>query len=466
MEQVIGRKKPASFYIKWIVNFVIPLIVALIPVTPDFTPTIKWFLVITLFAIILIATENVPLLAVTIGLPVCYIVFLKVPAAVAYQPWSLEMPWLILSGFILTISLQKCGLLKRIAYRCILLFGGRFRGILFGMALLGAICSLIIADVAAKAVLLGALALGICNALELKPGSRGASALAMSALAAALGPSYLFFTGSTGNLVPFGILASTGIAAPTWGEYLVHMFVPQLIYVLLTVLAIDLLFKPDQAIHSKDYFQKELASFGKVKPDERKILLVCLVLIVLVATSSIHGVSIGWLFVFAAIVLMLPGFRLFVPEDVKNVNFTFILFVVTCLSIGVVSVNLGVGAFISNALYPLISGSVFKMIGGVWAMGFVTNFALTPLAAYSAFTVPIVEMATASGINPVPVMYAFIHALEQVVFPYEYAPVLIIFGYGMASFGRFIKFNIIRAVLSLVCIFAVFIPYWYLIGLL
>lgn len=461
------KTRSASFYIKWVVNFLIPIVIALIPCNESFTSTIKWFLVISIFAIILIATENVPLLAVTMGLPVCYVVFLKVPAAVAYQPWSLEIPWLILGGFILTVALQKSGLLKRIAYRCILLFGGRFRGILYGMALVGTICSLIISDVAAKAILLGALALGICNALDLKMGGRAASAVAMSALASALGPSYLFYTGSTGNLVPFGVAAASGVATPGWGEYLVHMFVPQLIYVFLTILVIDLFFKPDQAIHSKDYFKQELASFGKMKKDEVKILAICFVLIVLIATSSLHGVSIGWLFVFAAIVLMLPGFRLFVPqEDIQKINFTFVLFVVTCLSIGVVSVNLGVGAFIANSLYSLLSGSLYTMLGGVWAMGFVTNFALTPLAAYSAFTAPIVEMATAAGINPVPVLYAFIHSLEQVVFPYEYAPVLVVFGYGMASFGRFAKYNIIRAVLSIVCIFVVFLPYWHLIGLL
>lgn len=147
----IQQKKSTSFYVKWIVNILIPVVIALIPTTDAFTAPIKWFLVISVFAIVLIATENVPLLAVTIGLPVCYVVFLKVPATVAYQPWSLEIPWLILGGFILTVALQKSGLLQRIAYRCILLFGGRFRGILYGMALVGTICSLIISDVAAKA---------------------------------------------------------------------------------------------------------------------------------------------------------------------------------------------------------------------------------------------------------------------------------------------------------------------------
>ena len=53
----IQQKKSTSFYVKWIVNFLIPIVIALIPTTDAFTAPIKWFLVISVFAIILIATQ-------------------------------------------------------------------------------------------------------------------------------------------------------------------------------------------------------------------------------------------------------------------------------------------------------------------------------------------------------------------------------------------------------------------------
>lgn len=463
MAQLKSRDKSL---IKWILNIIIPMLVLLIPTDGNFTWTIKAFLIVTIFAIVLIATDNLPMLVIALGLPVCYIIFLKVPSAVVMRPWTTEIPWLILGGFLITQALQRTGLLKRMAYRCILLFGGRFRGIIYGMMFVGVIASLIISDLSAKVILLGALALGICEALGVKKGGRTASAIGLAALAATLGPSYLFLTGSTGNLVPLGIAASVGVTLPTWTQYLTHMFIPQLIYVFLTVLLIDILFKPDEEIRSKEYFKSQLASFGKISRDEIKIITISLILIVLVATSSIHQISVGWLFVCAAVVMMLPGIKVIGQEDMKNVNFTYILFVAACLSIGMVSVELGVGKTISEVIYPLIAGSASRVMGGVWGMGFLINFALTPLAAYSAFTAPLVDMANTIGVNPLPVLYSFIQGLEQVAFPYEYAPVLILFSYGMVSFKNIVKYNIIRAIISLVCMFLLFIPYWKLIGLL
>ncbi len=453
--------------LKWAINVLIPLVIAFLPTSADgFTPTLRNFLVVTVFAIILIAAGNIPLFTVSILLPVAYVVLLGLDTAVAFRAWSMEIPWLILGGFIITIALQKTGLLKRLAYGCILLFGGKFRGILYGLMLLGAILSIVIADMAAKAILIGALTLGICNAMELKMGDRAASALGLAAIAATLSPSYLFLTGSSGNLVTFGVATTVGLTMPTFAEYLVHMFIPQAIYCVLVVLAIDLIFRPKMELQTKDYFKAELASLGKLNRGEVKIAIIAVLLVIGIATNSIHGIAIGWLFVVAASLLMIPGIDLVSGEDIKQVNFTYVFFVVACLGIGIASAEVGMGAFVSTTLYPLIAGSFTRMVAGVWALGFGVNFALTPLAAYSAFTGPIVEMATTAGFNPLPVIYAFMHGLEQVVFPYEYAPALIVFGYGMCSFGSFVKFNLIRAAISIACIFLVFVPYWTLIGLL
>ena len=118
------------------------------------------------------------------------------------------------------------------------------------------------------------------------------------------------------------------------------------------------------------------------------------------------------------------------------------------MSIGVVSSALGVGEFVATTVYPYIAGSTTRMFAGLWGMGFLANFALTPTAAYSMFTEPLINMATLAGINPIPVLYAFSHALEQVLFPYEYVAPLLIYGYGMISMKNFVKYNAMRAVLS------------------
>ena len=168
--------------IKWIVSFAIPIIIALAPVSETFTAPIKWFSVITVFFICLIATEVLPMFVVSVAIPVTYIVFLHVDPKIAFGPWAIEVPWLILGGFIMTMALEKTGLLKRMAYRIILLCGGRFNGILFGFMILGSLTSLIITDNSAKAIMFGALAVGIGRAFDLEFGGRTASALGMVAM--------------------------------------------------------------------------------------------------------------------------------------------------------------------------------------------------------------------------------------------------------------------------------------------
>ncbi len=451
--------------IKWAINIIIPLVFFLLPTSEAFTADIKTFFVITSLMITLIATENIPMFATLLLIPVSYSIFLAQPSSVVYASWTDSVAWISLGGALVTMALTKTGLLRRMAYQVILICGGRFLGILFGMVVVGSLISIIMANMLAKAILLSALGLGICQALDFKLGDREASAIGLATLAACLGPSYLFYTGSGGNVTTLGILEKIMPgASPNWTEYMVHMTLPQIIYIALTVLAVFIFFRPRKEIQSSAFLKETLAKMGKMTQKETITAVVGLILIVLVATSANHSIRIDQLFVIAAAALFALG--VLEAGDVMKVNFTGIFFVVTCLTIGTVSSKVGVGAYVANVVYPYISGSLTTTFVGTWIMGFVANFGLTPVAAYSMFTDPLTQIAVAEGINPLPLLYTFIHSLEQVLLPYEYAPVLVIFGTGMISMGSFVKYNSIRALIGLGSILAIFMPYWAMIGLL
>jgi di/tricarboxylate transporter len=462
MEKKLDKKS----IIKWAINVILPLIVLMIPTSEAFTPEIKTFLLITVLCVGFMATENIPLFATAILLPVLYTLFLKdVGNGVVYQAWTTDVPWLMVGGSVLTIALQKSGLLKRLAYKTILVFGAKFKGMIFGMMVVGIIISAIMSNLPAKAILLGAFAIGICNAMNFELGSRESSALGLAAIASCLGPSYLYYTGSGGTIVTMGIAEGLGVDVPTWGEYFVHMALPVLIYTVLTIVAVIILFKPKKDISSKDYILGELKRMGKMSTKETKLAIISVILVALIATASYHKINPTHLFLIVAGVLMFPGIRVIAPEDIKEINITALIFIATCMTIGFVSGSIGFGKFVADIVYPLIEGTTGRIIGGLWSLGFVANFALTPTACYSVFTEPVISMAQAAGLNPVPVIYAFVQGVEQVLLPYEYVPVLLIYGYGMISFGSFVKYNLIRAAISIACIFAIFIPWWIFIGI-
>ncbi|MCD2137595.1 SLC13 family permease [Salinicoccus halitifaciens] len=450
---------------KWAITLLLPMIIALIPVTDIFTSDIKWFLVITVMAVAIMATGVIPLIAISLALPILYFILLDIPTSLALSPWTGQIPWLVLGGFIVTIASQKTGLLNRLAYHSILLFGGNFKGIIFGLLIVGILLAAVIADPSAKAILLGTLTLGICTALNLELGSKSAAALGATVIAVTLGPSFLF-SHAIGNMVVFEVASDVGVSLPPAPEYFTHMLIPQLIYILLTVLVIFIVFKPDEKIESKQYFKEQLKQLGPMRINEKKLVAITILLIFAILTSGIHGIDVGWLFAIAAILMFLPGIALVKEEDLSKVNFTIIFFAVACLSIGLVSVELGVAGLAQSLASPWLRGGGLEVIPGIWMFGFLINFLLTPLAGWTAFTAPLVELARDLNINPLPVLYSYIQGLEQVLFPYEYATLLIIFGFGMMSMGQFIKYNLVRAVISGVAIAVLFIPYWYLIGLL
>lgn len=471
-----GKNTSKMDAIKWAINLLIPLAIALIPTSADgFTEAIKWFLVITSFFIILMATGTVPMFAVAIALPAAYIVFLadyEITSAIVMGSWKEPSAWTIIGGTILSMALQKTGLMNRIANTCILVCGGTLRGVLYGLMLLGILLSLVMPDVVAKAVLLGALGLGICSALDFEKESKPAAAIGMACLAATVGPSALFPL-TNGVITVLTIGSSMGLDYPSFTTYLGHVFLPQLVYCFLTVFVIARFFVPkdvqittSNGKSAKEYFRAELDACGVLSTDEKKVAGLTVLLLVGLFTTSYHGVDIQWLFVFASAIFMCPGMAIIDMEDVKKINFAMLCLVTACLSIGLVSTSVGFGTFISNTLTPYLSGSPVEFMGIVWLVAFIINFALTPGAATAALAEPVAAMATAIGISHLPAVYALVQGLDQVVLPYEYPVVLVLFGYGMCSFNDLMKYNVVRAILSFACLLCISVPYWSLIGLL
>jgi len=69
------------------------------------------------------------------------------------------------------------------------------------------------------------------------------------------------------------------------------------------------------------------------------------------------------------------------------------------------------------------------------------------------------------GLSPIPFAYAVSASTEAIIFPYEYVPYLIVFGFGMMSMKDFIKINILRSVVFFGGYLLLLVPYWLLIGL-
>lgn len=456
----LGRDRNAL--IKLAITVILPLFIFLVPTNDVFTADFRLFLVITLIAIISFATDSLPQTGVAVALPVAYVVLGIAPGDVVFSAWLNYVPWMMIGALILSLVLEKTKLMKRIAYHCILLTGASYKGIIMGLILAGVIMNLFIMD--NSIIPMAALAYGVCRAMDLKPGQASAGIM-LAAAFSSLTPMNWLYSSNLAILIGLGQSAG-GPASIGWFEVIQHQL-PMVLYTLgLGVLCL-VLFRPEEAINGKDYFRGELAKMGKMSTDEKKALVILLILFALLVTSSLTGLEPGWLFAIVPCLCFLPGVDLMNDQDVYKINWGFIFFIAGCLSIGNVAGSLGVGAAVSDYALPVLEGkSYYVFFLFCWLLFFLCNFLLTPLAMMAAFTQPLTEIAINLGIDPTTVYFIITSGLDQIVFPYEYALYLLVFAFGMIKMKHFVKAMLFKIVLNFVIVFALLVPYWNMMDLI
>ena len=459
---IISKKPSVKNIIAWVLTIGLPILIMLIPANDVLTTQFKGFLALTLAAILFFVFEQVNTTAIALALPIAYTLILKVPAEQVLYPWTMSIPWMLVGGFLLANILQRIGLLDRIAYKCILLTGASYNGIIWGLALAGLILFIMMPD--NTMIPLAALAFGICKALNL-PKGREAAGITLAAAIAALIPVQFLFNPSVFFLVGIG-QAATGPLTITWLDYIKYNWVLLLEYFAL-FFAITKLFKPKMPINGKDFFQEAYDKLGRISGDEKRALVVVALLLAFLLTANLHKIDVMWGFAFIPLLMYLPGLKVATADDLKDINWGMVVFTVGCLTIGTTGGALGLGQIASSLVLPLIEGkSITFFLGLLYVAYFLLNFLLTPNAMISAFTLPLAEIAMQIGLNPMALYIFSLCAFDQVILPYEYVLYLIFFSFGMIYTKDFAKFMGVKMVINIIFVFALLIPWWKFTGFL
>ncbi len=446
----------------WLITILLPAAILFIPESVTFTYQVKLFLSLTCCAILMFAFELLDNFVPAVLLPVGYTLCHVVPSTVAFAPWTSSIPWMMIGSLIFINCVERIGLLKRAAYFVVLKTGGSYNGVIYGFMVAGIIINLVLPG--ALTIPLIALAYGICIALDLGRSKTSAGIMIGAAMAAML-PAYLSYN-------PIGIGIVMGLATESFGITLSWMqnFLHNLIFIpycFLMAFVVTKLFKPDVSFQGKDYFEQEYHALGKIDFMEKKAAVLTILLAIFLVTDSLHHLDKNWGWLFAAVAIFLPGVNIGLKEDIEKINLSLVVFVASCLTIGTVSGAIGIGQIISAAVLPFMqqSGSV-ALIAIVWLIAVSFNFLLTPLAEMAALTVPILQITQDMGVNPYPVIYAFLQGLDQVIFPYEYFNYLFLFSFGLIYSKDFMKFFAAKMGINLLYVMAIAVPYWFIIGLL
>lgn len=461
----IALAKNQSNWIKWALALILPLIVWLIPTSEIFSAELRMFFVITLFAIILMALELVPVVISSVLLGTLYLVSGIVPASTAFASWTNTTVWMVFGGLIFSTMLEQCGLLKRIAYFIIEKCGGTFNGAVFGVFLVGIVLNII--TFCNGWIVSCVLVYGVCKAMNLEKSKQAALVCFAGAIGSNGSVIYLYHPG-------FVNLQQGALQQFLSPDYTMSFFTP-FKYIgwavpccLLTIFIFMKVYKTGNmnAQFNKQVFRDKLKELGAISSKEKVAIVFIVVLLVYLISCQFTKWPAAYGFMIIPYLMFLPGIDLGNAETIKKTNLGNIFFISACLGIGTVGAAVGFGDFLTEVSLPILAGKsklvicLFFMVIGVAA-----NLVMTPFAMLGCLAIPFAQVATSLGINPIAACMILQYTIDMVFFPYEASGNLIMYSYGVWPMKEFFVQNAVKTAINAVVFLAIMYPLWSLFGM-
>lgn len=164
--------------------------------------------------------------------------------------------------------------------------------------------------------------------------------------------------------------------------------------------------------------------------------------------------------------LFLPGVDVGNINSIKKINFGIFFFIAGCLCIGTVGGAIGFGKLISGVTTPILANTApLVTFLVILFCGMICNLFMTPYAMMAGLSLPFAQIAVDLGMNPMASVMALVISTDMVFMPYEVAPYLLMFGFGMISMKQFVGLNTVKTLLTFVFFALVMYPLWTLLGL-
>jgi di/tricarboxylate transporter len=420
------------------------------------------FMAFTVWALSVWSVEVIDQVAVGIVLPIFYIVFCGVQQRVVFGPWLGDVPIIVIGGFTLGKIFHDTGLGKRIGLVCVRAMGGSFAGTLFGICIAGAIIAPLVPSIMGKAAIICALGVSLCDALEFKAKSREATAVMLACLLTVASTKLCYLTGGADLVLGMALVDKVLGIKTTWLEYAVYNFPPGMLYTFMSVGLVVLLLpsKTDKTTMKANLLAK-CREIGQTSPEQKRAAYLMLATLLLLATDKLHGISAGIVLIVITFVTFLPGVKLMDGQRFSKINFAPLFFIMGCMAIGSAGGALKVTDWIASITLPYLQNLSDNMAGlAAYVLGAAANFLLTPLAATTTMTSPLVELGKQMHVDSRALYFAFQYGLDNYIFPYEYAVLLYFFSSGYILFKDMFKVLAVRMVLVSGFIAIVAMPYW------
>ena len=461
MSSKLEKKK----LIGWIISIIVPILVGFAPVTEVFTPSLKLFFMITLFVILIIAFELLPLLVSAVLMPSLYLMSGLVPVETAFGSWTNTTVWIVVGGFIFSNILDECGLLRRIAYFVVRKCGGTYKGAVFGCFFIGLILNII--TFCNGWLVASALVYGVCKAMDLKP-SKESALLCFAGTIGATGSTIFLYYPAYYSMIETAIRNFIPDYTMTMFDSFIYNGFCLILFIILIFIFMKIYrIKESNLSFGKDLFDKKYKELGEMTTKEKKAIVLIILLLIYLFSTRFTGLPAAYGFMVIPFIMFLPGIELGTQKSIERLNFSTVFFVATCLGIGIVGAEVGVEEFLTSIAVPMLEGkSILTACIAFMIFGMIMNFFMTPMAMLGGLALPFAQIAMSLEMSPIATCMILLLTCEMVFLPYQSAGNLIMYSYGMMSMKDFFIQQAVKSLVMFVGFIAVLYPLWNLFGLM
>lgn len=395
-------------------------------------------------------------------------VFKVAPTTLIFSTWTTSMMYLIIGAYLIATAVKESGLGERIAYWYISRYVRNFKSIIVSIFVLTFILALLIPHPWPRAFLIMSVMAVVIKSADIP--REDAVKIGFTVFVASIPVSMIFLTGDA-SINPLAA-ASCAPESIGWMKWLVVMGLPMAVTSIITMFMIILLFKPTREVEvNQTEIAKKRAELGPVTAKEKRTAFWVVLAIILWMTDSIHGVDIGWVTLFIAVMMAMPKIGgVLTPNSWSGVPVQTLLFLTAAVAIGRVGGETGMNAWIAKTLLPnFVPHNMFVLAAFITVISIVIHMCFGSVIAVMGIVIPAMLAFTQQmGISTIiPVMIAYTAINAHFILPFHNLAILVGEGEenGMYSEKECIRFGVPFTLILFIITCAVEIPWWKVIGL-
>lgn len=395
-------------------------------------------------------------------------VFKVADTKLIFSTWTTSMMYLIIGAYLIATAVKESGLGERIAYWYIEKYVTNFRSIIVSIFVLTFILALLIPHPWPRAFLIMSVMAVVVKSANIP--HEDAVKIGFTVFTASIPVSMIFLTGDA-SINP---LAAASCAPETvgWMTWLKVMGVPMIFASFITMFMIMALFKPTKEVEvNKADIVKQRQKMGPMTGIEKRTAFWVILAIILWMTDTLHGIDIGWVTLFIAVMMAMPKIGgILTPKSWGGVPVQTLLFLTAAVAIGRVGAATGMNEWIAKTLLPSsVPENMFVLAAFITVISIVIHMAFGSVIAVMGIVIPAMLAFTQSmGLTTIiPVMIAYTAINCHFILPFHNLAILVGTGEenGMYSEKECIRFGVPFTLVLFILTCVIEIPWWKLIGL-